>query len=80
MHKQIWIKSNSIKERQELYNYFSMKKFTIVLPEATIVCSNFPIVIDYDDNTLFICNSITACGIKESKKGIITYKDFIKMC
>ena len=68
-------------ERGKFYDYISNKynlKMSYPYAKEKFIASNFPFVVDFKENTFWICESIT-CLVCASQSGkIITIEDFKK--
>ena len=79
MKRQYIIKENNYKKREEFYNYIvSNYNLKILYPykKELFINSVFPFVVDFKDNTLWICESITSLACASQNGKIITIKEF----
>ena len=78
MKKQFIVQECGVKERWDFYNYvrdnFSLCEYCDLSIE--IEKDKFPFVIDFSNNSFWICNSITCCACAFQKKQIISVSEF----
>ena len=78
MKKQFIVQEHGVKERWDFYNYihdnFSLCEYFDLSLE--IEKDIFPFVVDFSDNSFWICNSITCCACASQKKQIISVSEF----
>lgn len=81
MRKQYIVEEKDINKREEFYNYI-MDKYDLDIrypyAKEKFINSVFPFVIDFKENTFWICNSITSLACASQKKLIMTIADFKK--
>lgn len=74
---QYLVQSTNLEERNEFYNYLINNGYTPVnnLKKQTIINNKFPFVIE-ENNTFWICESITCCAVASSNGRIISIKEY----
>ncbi len=81
MRKQFIVTESDKSKREEFYYYIISKyKLDICYPydKNRFIESNFPFVIDFKENSIWICNSITSLACASQSGKIITIDDFMK--
>ena len=81
MRKQFIVTESDKSKREEFYDYIISKyKLDICYPydKNRFIESNFPFVIDFKENSIWICNSITSLACASQSGKIITIDDFMK--
>ena len=77
MKTQYIIKESNKQNRKKFYNYIKNKynlENKSPYTNENFVNSSFPFVIDFKENTFWVCKSITCCAC--SSKTMITINDF----
>ncbi len=73
------VKESNIKLRKKFYweitNNFNLK---VLMPITKYYYSVFPFVVDFDDESFWVCESITCCAAEAQNNRIITIKEFFK--
>ena len=80
MKKQYIIKENDQKKREEFYDYIKANyklKNNYPFERDRFIESNFPFVVDFCDNTFWICESITCLAAASTMHLIITIDEFM---
>ena len=79
MKKQFIVQEKDKKKRRAFYNYIHKHyKLKDVFNDANNMINNnvFPFVVDFSDNTLWVCNSITCCACAAQTHQIISIQEF----
>lgn len=79
MRTQFIVKEISEDKREEFYDYLTSKyNLNISYPynKDSFIKSTYPFVIDFKENKLWICNSITSLACASQCDKIITIDDF----
>ena len=76
---QFVVNDNNVIEREKFYNYI-LKNYDLknLIYDVDMIKSKFSFVIDFDNNTFWICNSITCCACAVWNNKIISIKEFKK--
>ena len=81
MKKQYIVNESNKVKRSYFFDYI-IKKYNLKVEYPFIkeefVSSNFPFVIDFNENIIWICNSITCCAISAQNHLIKTIDEFKK--
>ena len=80
MKKQYIISEKETKKREIFYNYIIDNydlKISYLYEKEKFVNSIFPFVVDFKENTFWICESITCCACASQSKKIITIDEFM---
>ena len=74
------VNEKNFKKRVAFYKYI-ITKYDIkdLIEDKELLYTAFPFVIDFDDNILWICNSITVCACATQCKKIIDINSFKKL-
>ena len=67
-------------EREKFYDYISNKynlKMSYPYAKGKFITSNFPFVVDFKENTFWICESITCLACASQSGKIITIDEFM---
>ena len=79
MKKQFTVQEHGVDKRWDFYNYihdnFCLDDHFYDLV-GEIETDKFTFVVDFSDNSFWICNSITCCACAAQKKLIITPSEF----
>lgn len=79
MKKQFIVQEHGVNERWDFYNYihdnYNLNDYFIDLKEE-IETDKFPFVVDFGDNSFWICNSITCCACAAQRNQILTVSEF----
>ena len=81
MKKQYIVNESNKRKREEFFDYVIKNynlKVAYPFDNEEFVSSNFPFVIDFNDNLFWICNSITCCAISAQNHLIKTIDEFKK--
>ncbi len=81
MKKQYIVKESNKGKREELYDYVvNNYDLEIHYPytKNKFIDSNFPFVIDFKENSFWVCKSITCCACESAAGRIITIEEFKK--
>ena len=79
MKKQYIVKESNKKKREEFYNYIKKTyKLKNCYPyfKKSFVNNSFPFVIDFEDNSFWICKSVTCCACAASQNVIYSINEF----
>ena len=79
MNKQYIVSEKDIKKREDFYDYIiNNYNFKISYPyeKDKFIKSIFPFIIDFKENTMWICESITSLACASQSKKIITIDEF----
>lgn len=80
MRKQFMVQVHNSKDRLDFYNYihenYDLEEHFTSFEEITM--SKFPFIVDFDDKSFWICNSITCCACAAQKNLILSVEDFKK--
>ena len=82
MKKQYIVSEKDPKKREDFYNYIINNynlKISYPYKKERFINNIFPFVIDFKENTFWICNSITSLACASQNKQIITIKEFKKI-
>ena len=78
MKKQFIVQEHGIDARWDFYNYihdnFSLYEYYDMTEE--IEADKFPFVVDFEDNSFWICSSVTCCACAAQRKQILPVDDF----
>jgi len=76
------VNENDLLKREEFYNYildnYNMK-ISYPFNKERFIDNHFPFVVDFNDNSFWICESVTCCAAAASNHAIITIEDFKKL-
>lgn len=81
MKKQYIVSEKDPKKREEFYDYIISKyNLDICYPYTKdyFIKSKYPFVIDFNENKLWICNSITSLACASQRNKIINIDNFMK--
>lgn len=82
MKKQYIVKESDKKKREDFYNYIK-KTYNLLnyypFYKERFVNNSFPFVVDFDDNSFWICESITCCACAASQNVMYTIDEFKKL-
>ncbi len=79
MKIQFIIKENDLLKREEFYDYIVDNynlKISYPFNKERFINNNFPFVVDFGDNSFWICESVTFCAAAASNQAIITIDEF----
>ena len=78
MKKQFIVLEKDKDKRREFYYYIhnNYEFIDIDDKEGMIENSIFPFVVDFNNNTLWVCNSITCCACASQNGQLISIKEF----
>lgn len=75
--EQYMVHDSDIFNRNAFYEYITNKYNLLVRMERDeMVGSKFPFVVDFKDNSFWVCESITCCACAAQKKRILTIDEF----
>ena len=80
MKKQYIVQENNKGKREEFYNYIVNNynlKIHYPFTKELFIESDFPFVVDFKDNSFWICNSITCLACLAQAHKIISIDDFM---
>ncbi len=71
------VQESDISKRKEFFDYI-VNNYNLVLhlSREEMISSNFPFVVDFDNNSFWVCESITCCACAAQRKRIITIDKF----
>ena len=78
MNKEQYMVQESDKiRRKEFYDYI-VSNYTLKVYDSMykMIHSHFPFIVDFKDNSFWVCESITCCACAAQKKKIITIDQF----
>ena len=82
MKTQYIVQEESIQKREEFFNYI-MNNYNLILEypyvKELFINNHFPFVVDFIDNTFWICESVTCCAAAASAGAIINSEKFKKL-
>ncbi len=80
MKKQFMIQPNNIIERINFY-YYIHNKYNLLehFTKEEMISSKFPYVVDFNDNSFWVCESITCCACAAQNKQIISIDEFKRL-
>ncbi len=73
--KQFIVQEKDIKKRKTFYSYLH-NNFKLKDNCENIIESTFPFVVDFNDNSLWVCSSITCLACASQSKKIISINEF----
>ena len=78
MFKEQYIVSESdISKRRAFYKYINTKyNLKRYMNRYKMIHNKFPFVVDFNDNSFWVCESITCCACAQLNKQIITIEKF----
>ena len=82
MRTQFIVQEDDIKKREKFFDYIIDNyelKIHYPFKKELFVKSKFPFVIDFEDNTFWICNSIICCTCAAQNNSIFSIKQFKKL-
>ena len=75
--EQYMVHDTDISNRKAFYEYIKNKyNLKIRMTKKRMVQNKFPFVIDFIDNSFWVCESITCCACAAQNKKIITIEKF----
>ncbi len=79
MNRQYIVQEDDKKKRKEFYEYV-VESFNLTKSyphfKKEFIKSNFPFVVDFDENNFWICDSITCCACAAQNHRIISIDEF----
>lgn len=79
MSKQFIVQERDYLKRRNFYEYITKKYILKVrMEKEEMVDNKFPFVVDFDDKTFWVCESITCCAMASQSKKIISIEEFKK--
>lgn len=80
MSNQYFVQEHGYYERAAFYDYIhnNFKVKDKFFNRDRMCTSNFPFVVDFSDNFLTVCESITCCALAAQRKRIISVDEFKK--
>ena len=82
MRTQFMVKESNKLKRSKFFDYITSKyDLYVEYPyfKEDFVNNNFPFVIDFEDKSFWICESVTCCACAASNKVLFTIDEFMKM-
>lgn len=82
MIKQFIVNESDLQKREEFYNYITDNynlKISYPFDRERFINNNFPFVVDFEDESFWICESVTCCAAAASNHVIITIDEFKSM-
>ena len=79
MRTQFIVQEHDIKKREEFYNYITTNyDFHISYPfkKELFIESHFPFVVDFKDNSFWVCENVTCCAAAAACGSILDIEDF----
>ncbi len=73
------VNENDLLKREEFYDFIVDNynlKISYPFIKERFVNNHFPFVVDYNDNSFWICESVTCCAAAASNHVIITIDEF----
>lgn len=79
MSKQFIVQETDYLKRRQFYEYITKKyNLKVRMEKEEMIDNKFPFIVDFDDNTFWVCQSITCCAMAAQNKKIITIEEFKK--
>ena len=75
---QFIIQEKDLTKKKEFYNYIR-KKYKLKKHLYNKIKTHYPIVIDFDEKSIWICTSITCCSLAAQNNKIISIEEFNKI-
>jgi len=82
MRTQFIVQEADIKKREEFYDYITNKyDFKILYPfeKELFIDSHFPFVVDFKENSFWVCENVTCCAAAAACGSIINIEEFKKI-
>ncbi len=71
------VQESDIDKRKEFFDYIvNNYPLDVHFPKEQMIYSNFPFIVDFDNNSFWVCESITCCACAAQNNRIITIDQF----